>query len=97
MSVSRCPITPGASPLVGFGLMVSFTRLSSGALGLDQKRFVAALGSHLVYRVKPRLSLKLQWDLNSRPYKLVSLGPFTKAWRCFELWGNRSINRPRSH
>ena len=58
--------------------MVSFTHLSSGALGLDQERFVAALGSHLVYRVKPRLSLKLQWDLNSRPYKSMSLGPFAK-------------------
>ena len=58
--------------------MLSFTHLSAGALGSDQERFIAALGSHLVYRVKPRLSLKLQWDLNSRPYRSVSLGPFAK-------------------
>ena len=58
--------------------MLSFTHLSAGALGSDQESFIAALGSHLVYRVKPRLSLKLQWDLNSRPYRSASLGPFAK-------------------
>ena len=68
--------------------MLSFTHLSTGVLGLDQERFIAALGSHLVYRVKPRLSLKLQWDLNSRPSKSVSLGPFAKPGGVLSFGGS---------
>ena len=58
--------------------MVSLTYLSDGAFELHQQKYIAALGSHLVYRVKPRLSLKLQWDLNSAPYQSLSLTPFAK-------------------
>ena len=58
--------------------MVSLTYLSDGAFELHQQKYIAALGSHLVYRVKPRLALKLQWDLNSAPYQSLSLVPLTK-------------------
>ena len=61
-----------------WSVMVSLTYLSGGALGLDQEKFIAALGSHLVYRVKPKFALKLQWDWNSPPYKSLSLTPLAK-------------------
>ena len=61
-----------------WGVMVSLTYLSDGAFELRQQKHIAALGSHLVYRVKPRFALKLQWDLNSAPYQSLSLVPLTK-------------------
>ena len=70
-----------------WGVMVSLTYVSDGGFEVDQESLIAALSSHLVYRVRPRLALKLQWDLNSRPYKSFSLSPLAKLGGVFSFGG----------
>ncbi len=62
-----------------WGGSVSLTYLTGNDLGLKSQNVVAAVSSHLVYRVKPRLALKVQCDLNTRPYKGVDLEPLNQV------------------
>ena len=73
------------------GGSASLAYLSKNELGLTNQDVVAALGSHIVYRVKPSLALKVQWDFSSGPYRHPDLEPLTKTAGVLSFGGSLRI------
>ena len=74
-----------------WGGSASLAYLSGNELGLTNQDVVAALGSHIVYRVKPSLALKVQWDFSSGPYRHPDLEPLTKTAGVLSFGGSLRI------
>ena len=74
-----------------WGGSASLAYLSGNELGLTNQDVVAALGSHIVYRVKPSLALKVQWDFSSGPYRHPDLEPLIKAAGVLSFGGSLRI------
>ena len=74
-----------------WGGSASLAYLSGNELGLTNQDVVAALGSHIVYRVKPSLALKVQWDFSSGPYRHPDLEPLIKTAGVLSFGGSLRI------
>ena len=79
-----------------WGESLSLSYLANNEIGLTNQSFIVTVSSHLVYRVKPRLALKIQWDLNTRPYKYTGLEPLAKIGGILSFGGTiRLSNQDR--
>ena len=76
-----------------WGGMIALSYLSDSETGLINEDFILAASGHLVFRVKPRLALKLQWDLNSSPYSSISLDPFSKLGGVLAFGGTIKVSQ----
>ena len=78
------------------GGRLSLAYLGDNDVGLKNQTVIAAISSHLAYRVRPRLALKLQWDLNTRAYKDIELEPLNQIGGVLSFGGTIKLtNRDR--
>jgi hypothetical protein len=75
-----------------WGGSLSLVYLTDNDIGLMNQDILAAISSYLVYRVKPRLALKIQWDLNTRAYKKVDLEPMNKFGGVLSFGGTLKLS-----
>ena len=79
-----------------WGGRLSLAYLGDNDIGLKNQNVIAAISSHLAYPVKPRLALKLQWDLNTRAYKDIQLEPLNQIGGVLSFGGTIKLtNRDR--
>ena len=75
-----------------WGGSLSLVYLADNEIGLMNQDVLVAISSYLVYKVKPRLALKIQWDLNTRAYKKVDLEPMNNFGAVLSFGGTFKLS-----